>query len=401
MEVPVDYSDPTIGTTAIYYYFPSSFEPSKPTLAFFTGGPGQSVHILDIPASQFLRDLPFNLLLMEQRGIACSAPAKEATQLSPSFYSSENVARDLNEIRKVLGVQKLSVYGASYGTVPATIYGSLFAESTRSVVLEGTVFTGFELMFKADSSVTHLGQKLIDSLSPESRRKFIDYLFSVSPDGEGFGQFVRFLLSSGGKLALRKAASVIEEAMVTSDPDKINEWAFSNAGGPKDMFYTDLVNRILFCKEFGATIRDISMLQRLDRNGRVQDIPQSNDYASIACPRYGFKEERPSTYKADSFPVSVPVTYFQGGGDSATIPQGFAKHFKAVPKDKRFAWILVDGGHMPTQQLNREGSTEQRQALRDVFIAALEGSAPSQRLISILTDKRIPLRWAFTDKAVP
>ena len=43
----------------------------------------------------------------------------------------------MEEIRKAFGISQWSIYGVSYGTVPATMYGSKYRSNTKSVVLEG------------------------------------------------------------------------------------------------------------------------------------------------------------------------------------------------------------------------------------------------------------------------
>jgi proline iminopeptidase len=63
-----------------------------------------------------VNSLDVNVVQFDQSGIACSRPTTEIMYKNPQFYSSENTARDADEIRKSLGANKITAYGISYGT---------------------------------------------------------------------------------------------------------------------------------------------------------------------------------------------------------------------------------------------------------------------------------------------
>ena len=49
---------------------------------------------------------------------------------------SEYVARDMDEIRKALGTEQISYYGASYGSELGVWYATLFPDSVRAMVVD-------------------------------------------------------------------------------------------------------------------------------------------------------------------------------------------------------------------------------------------------------------------------
>lgn len=52
------------------------------------------------------------------------------------FYSTENTARDMDEIRKALGDPQISFVGVSYGTYLGGVYATLFPDQVRAMVLD-------------------------------------------------------------------------------------------------------------------------------------------------------------------------------------------------------------------------------------------------------------------------
>ncbi|NJP66924.1 alpha/beta fold hydrolase [Streptomyces sp. ventii] len=55
--------------------------------------------------------------------------------------STDNVARDLDQVRAALGEDRITFYGASYGTVVGPMYATLFPDRVRRMVIDGPVDT--------------------------------------------------------------------------------------------------------------------------------------------------------------------------------------------------------------------------------------------------------------------
>jgi pimeloyl-ACP methyl ester carboxylesterase len=58
------------------------------------------------------------------------------------LFTTANTARDLDRIRAVLGEEKISYWGQSYGTYLGAVYRALFPTRTDRVILEGNVDPG-------------------------------------------------------------------------------------------------------------------------------------------------------------------------------------------------------------------------------------------------------------------
>ncbi|WP_170184594.1 alpha/beta fold hydrolase [Streptomyces sedi] len=93
-----------------------------------------------------------NLLVVDMRGTGTSSPlrcpgldvrdpatiASCAEQLGPDrdFYATDQAVADIDAIRDALGVERLSFYGSSYGTVYAQAYATRFPDRTAAVLLD-------------------------------------------------------------------------------------------------------------------------------------------------------------------------------------------------------------------------------------------------------------------------
>lgn len=63
---------------------------------------------------------------------------------SPEFLASmstDNLARDLDQVRAALGEETITYYGASYGTVVGPMYATLFPDRVRQMVIDAPVDT--------------------------------------------------------------------------------------------------------------------------------------------------------------------------------------------------------------------------------------------------------------------
>jgi pimeloyl-ACP methyl ester carboxylesterase len=66
----------------------------------------------------------------------------------PALFPTVNTttsARDMNQLRMALGVDRINYYGVSYGTVLGSVYRQLFPSHVRSVVLDGAVDANLSL----------------------------------------------------------------------------------------------------------------------------------------------------------------------------------------------------------------------------------------------------------------
>ncbi len=147
---------------------------SQGTFLFITGGPGSS-GILD--GGLFLRQAPkrlldrYDVVLFDPRGVGRSDPrdcpeaagryvarpdAVELVESSEAFavdcvkessvdpatlpsYGSAHLAEDIEAIRSVLGVDRMVVYGISYGTVIAQRYAQRHPDRIEALLLDGAL----------------------------------------------------------------------------------------------------------------------------------------------------------------------------------------------------------------------------------------------------------------------
>jgi pimeloyl-ACP methyl ester carboxylesterase len=185
LEVPLDYQNPRGRTAQIALLrVPAKGKPSKRigSLLLNPGGPGMSGMSYAVEVAEKLADSPitkqFDLIGFDPRGVAASTPAldcftdaeREANLLVNPINSggkdytdhqtrqlyqkcaersggedvlahvgTRDVARDMDVLRAVLGDDKLSFFGASYGTRLGAIYAETFPQNVRAMVLDGAV----------------------------------------------------------------------------------------------------------------------------------------------------------------------------------------------------------------------------------------------------------------------
>jgi pimeloyl-ACP methyl ester carboxylesterase len=176
VEVPLDHADPAAGTTTVAYALVPRRDASKPsagTLAFNPGGPGDPTiaHAADT-AKMFAPLLEHrDLLLVDPRGTGRSDPLHCPTddhprpadvftgpartlefigacgrELGPrtAYYGTAAVADDFDAVRAALGVERLDLWGNSYGTYLFPVYAARHPEHVRSMVLSGAYPIDFD-----------------------------------------------------------------------------------------------------------------------------------------------------------------------------------------------------------------------------------------------------------------
>ena len=166
-------ADPHGATLEITYAVSPATGPKRGTLLFIDGGPGES-GLLD--ANYFIDGLPdevrrqYDVLAFDPRGTGRSELRECPTNLDRYFgktdeaassfsadfargcavesgadpawletYGSDHIAGDIEAIRASLGIDRLAVYGVSYGTVIAQRYASAHPDRVSALVLDGPV----------------------------------------------------------------------------------------------------------------------------------------------------------------------------------------------------------------------------------------------------------------------
>lgn len=159
IDVPIDRSGNVPGTfTLLVHRRPAPHPAGRPPLVFLAGGPGQTNTDLTTSAIQRYKAAldSRDLIVFAQRGtgptaIHCAgvedgAPPQDAMpacadQLGPArnFYTSRDAADDLDDIRAALGVDKIAIATASYGTWVAQGYAIRHPSHLDRLVLDSTV----------------------------------------------------------------------------------------------------------------------------------------------------------------------------------------------------------------------------------------------------------------------
>jgi pimeloyl-ACP methyl ester carboxylesterase len=151
ISVPLDHSGATPGTLPLAYAKLPATGARTGTLVFLSGGPGQAAVPLTRSFAALVKPLraSYDIVAVDQRGtggsgaVDCTfdrlediAPCAAKLGDRRAFWSTPETAKDLENLRAALGVDKLTLYGVSYGAKVAAEYARRFPASTAAVVLD-------------------------------------------------------------------------------------------------------------------------------------------------------------------------------------------------------------------------------------------------------------------------
>ncbi len=387
--VPVDYKQPEREKTSIYYWLHKPFNESLPTAVFISGGPGDTSHntSFDVPG--------WNIVFFDQRGNTCSRPENFNNYLSPSFYSSENTARDIEEIRRDLKIAQISVYGVSYGTVPAQIYAHFFPAATRSLVLEGIVHEG--------------GQALI---APERKKELLQQYFDQQPEN------LRSKILDLANIEPLWFSGLASNSLYQDDPfftlDHLLGYIFAleqkealnfianflpRAPTPSTYGFDHVMMGMIGCQELGMNIANLS--SHLKFKDGIFVPSEQNHFYGFYCIPLGLETVESKIYDSKNYPSKVPVTYIQGLLDGATTADAAIKHFKVSRSRQKQLVLVGKGGHLPLFGTLNSGYNQGSAAvlLRQEFLGhALSGATVSKNILQDLK-KATDLNWKLWSPA--
>jgi pimeloyl-ACP methyl ester carboxylesterase len=161
LTVPLDRTGTVPGTIKLRIERQKAKHAARPPLFLIAGGPGQSA--TDTFDSEAIDGLfgpearSRDVVAMDMRGTggsgALDCPALQrgstkssdvaacAAKLGPrrDFYSSVDMAEDIDAVRAELGAERIAIYGASYGTYVAQVYARRFPARVDRLVLDAVV----------------------------------------------------------------------------------------------------------------------------------------------------------------------------------------------------------------------------------------------------------------------
>lgn len=409
VNVPVDYSRPQGPHTQIYAWTLKTFDPQLKSFIYFVGGPGGSSHFL-----QFNGLENWNVIYFDQRGIGCSQFANEVQSLDPKSYSSEFIARDTDLIRQQLKIQKWSIYGHSYGTIPATIAASLFPESTRALVLEGTIYKADSTIWNAPHRMKWL-QQFYNHL-PDKLKKTIQEM-SENPGGEQqFSQiaFSFMYLDNPGQRLLDYLNDVslllgLEKDRPLTDSSKLKDKSKSDELlEAKPLLYLSPTNyNMLTCRELSAMDPLANFYYNFKDEKFFLDSSEESLKKRIAnCLELGIGQQSNlvQMFEAKQYSVGAPVSYFQGTTDGATQANQAVHHYKNVPQKYAQLLLKINGGHGPNLYLISSDlgkGKEQAPELAETQLKIFEQSLLGQRIEEELIEEfnlRSDSNWVRADR---
>jgi len=110
-------------------YWEQCGRPDGEPILFLHGGPGVGCTETD---RRFFDPRHFRIVLFDQRGSGRSKPLGELSR-----NSLADSARDIEELRRTLRIEKWHVFGGSYGSTLALFYAQEHPQSCKSLVLRG------------------------------------------------------------------------------------------------------------------------------------------------------------------------------------------------------------------------------------------------------------------------
>ncbi len=429
-------ADPRGATLDITYAVSPATGEKQGTLLFIDGGPGES-GLLD--ANDFIDRLPeqvrkqYDVVAFDPRGTGRSE-LRECPQnldryygktdaVSSSFsadfahgcaveagadpawlstYGSEHIAGDIEAIRASLGIDRMAVYGVSYGTVIAQRYASAHPDRISLLILDGPVdpAQGSEAGWvEADKAFEATLSRVLEACSADdecrhdlpSPRASLERLLERAGAG-GIETSFADITGRVQTVTLDRASvtSAIDDALYDPLGRSLFLHALASDAVGDDIplgrlvapagHYTDETPSSQFayyatlCADFaGDTSPDADAYVRDGKAaGALTGTLQSAYYSGLPCVDWGGRTVgRPTPTPLTDTPF--PVVVLSGGADPITPPSQAARI--AARLSDGYVITTVDGGH---------GSFGNGDACPDDTVAALlvGGTRPASRTVT-------------------
>ncbi len=350
---------------------------SATTIVYIPGGPG-------IPATGLPLDslypAGFNLLYIDPRGIGCNSPQDDSERSlaylnSIGFYRSEFVGSDILQAIRKAGVERnFIIYGASYGTLVATIFAKQAEDAgltPKALLLEGVVGHSFGPTEYVDN-LNRQWRRIFDSLHPNIKAAF------NNPTPMGFaagtwGLFIQNHLIAGGSSLPKLLTGLSQEAQVEDRDALIGQLQTTvpKVGGERHVL---ALRRQLFCREISEARGILAFNQG---HFELQQTIANTDCSS--------QERMMDRYDAARYSLQrTPIFYFQGLKDPATPADHAQYHFNAQSKVLRTLFLFPNEGHNPL-----EAQVWNKNCFQDIYSEILNQSRLEKAVRNCVMDVSI------------
>ena len=180
-------------------YYTTKGKGSK--VIFLYGGPGIAAGPLQTWADSLSDN--FECIIFEQRGTGLSGNAK----LDSTTINLKRATRDLDDLRKHLGENQLTLCGISWGGGLAQAFASYYPEKTKKIVLVCSMGPDLSLMqafrdnmrmrrFPNESDSLNFWNKQPDSDYSQMKRNFFSYLADFYDHDIGYRMLPKFFAAA-------------------------------------------------------------------------------------------------------------------------------------------------------------------------------------------------------------
>jgi pimeloyl-ACP methyl ester carboxylesterase len=150
IQVPLDHDDPNGPSVSVFCReIAASEEDDRPYLLYLEGGPGHEAPRAYTSGNAAWLDEAmkrFNVILMDQRGTGRSTPVEVAQLQEMSdaeqvdylrHFRADTIVKDAEKVREMLGIERWTVVGASFGGFCILRYLSAAPEGLAAVLIAG------------------------------------------------------------------------------------------------------------------------------------------------------------------------------------------------------------------------------------------------------------------------
>ncbi len=192
VDLPLNYSNEVGPTVPVHVAVLKATKPKSASdpLFILAGGPGQAASDYGslVGAAFKTVNATRDIVLIDQRGtgrsygMKCEADKTVQTladnakfiekcltgfELDVREFTMENVVKDMDAIRSLLGYAQVNLWGVSYGTRTADAYLKAYPENVRSIIVDGILPPDISLFETAPQSAHRALEKIIEDCENE------------------------------------------------------------------------------------------------------------------------------------------------------------------------------------------------------------------------------------------